>query len=147
MGFAAHRAQQVEARKHLQPIRRRRRASSVSDIPAMAAFAAWRWTPRRGPSLSCPHWCTADHREEVSTTARPTATDPTWRLCHRRQVGDGAVAVVLYEVVDIWPDGSIAQPHQPDLSWNDGHAASPEAAVELAANLAAAAALLAPARA
>ena len=75
-----------------------------------------------------------------------TTAEPTWRLRHRGQVGAGAAAVVLYEVVDIRPDGSIAQAQPPDLSWNHGHAADPAVAAQLAANLVTATGLITTAR-
>jgi hypothetical protein len=109
----------------------------------------------------CPSWCTEDHHSaaDPGVTAHPTnPADPAslgalpnevggvWRVCHRRQIGQGTISVLLYQVVDIGADGSIVEQLPPDVSWNHAESVTPAAAAQLATNLLAAASLLRPCR-
>jgi hypothetical protein len=102
----------------------------------------------------CPSWCAEEHHQAANSVEPADCTHPSGlgapaneastlrRVCHRRQIGHGTTAVLIYQVVDIGTDGSVLQQLPPDLSWNHAVAATPRAATQLAANLRTATTLL-----
>ena len=67
----------------------------------------------------CPSWCTEEHHQAANPVeladfsnldglgAPAKEASRLQRVCHRRQIGHGTTAVLIYQVVDVGADGSV----------------------------------------
>jgi hypothetical protein len=87
---------------------------------------------------ACPPWCGKDHAPELASGLIPMDDRPTWSIAHTRRIGEGDSAVVVHALTEVHV-GSPARDLPARFTYRcpglSGFGATAEQALELAANI------------
>ena len=95
--------------------------------------------PSVGEPPACPPWCGKDHAPELASGLIRMDDRPTWSIAHTRRIGEGDSAVVVHALTEVRVDGSPARDLPARFTYRcpglSGFGATAEQALELAANI------------